>query len=173
MKTITKLTLVALFVCLSAVAALSQARSIKSLEHFHSAEDGFNIALPADMVQKSSKKVAGNDRRMFVWEFSDALVAVGVETRAKAATTDEDVAAIVAEYKAGIPKDQKILSESPASIGEYRGKTIVTEKDGAKAMHIIVAWKNFSVLLLGGNSTPSLDTQKLVLEAVQSFEFVH
>ena len=111
MKTITNLSLVTFLVCLSGLAAYSQARSIKSVPEdavYHSAEDGFNISLPADMVQKSAKKVSGNDRRMFIWEFSDAVMAVGVETRAKAVKTDADVAAIVGEYKSGIPKDNRV-----------------------------------------------------------------
>ena len=53
MKTITQLAIVTLFVCLSSVAAFSQARSIKSVPEdavYHSKDDGFNISLPANMV---------------------------------------------------------------------------------------------------------------------------
>ena len=149
MKTFTHIGIVSFLVCFSSLSAFSQAPSIKSVPDdalFHSVDDGFNISLPADMVQKASLKVSGNDRRVFVWEFSDALIAVGVETRAKAAETDADVAAVIADYKARIPKTQKILSESPASIGEYRGKSLVAEKDGTKTLHVILAWDKYAKL---------------------------
>ena len=176
MKIITKLSIVALFVCLLSVAAFSQAKSIKTVAEdavFHSDEDGFNISLPADMVQKQAKKEAGRDGHGYLWDFSDAAVVVAVEKRAKLVKTDADVAEMIATFKAGPLKGDKILSETPAKIGEYHGAAFVTEKDGEKVICIVLGWDKFNVTIIGSTPSKSPDIQKLVLEAVQSFEFVH
>lgn len=176
MKTITQLAIVTLFVCLSSVAAFSQARSIKSVPEdaeYHSAEDGFNIALPADAVQKKTIKEGGSTVRAYLWEFSDAAIAVGVEILAKPAKTDADVAAMIAAYKADKLKGDKILSESPASIGEYHGTTFVTEKNGNKNLIIFLVYDKFNVTLIGASESKAPDVQKAIAEAIQSFEFVN
>ncbi|MBK6590711.1 MAG: hypothetical protein IPG22_20755 [Acidobacteria bacterium] len=103
MKTITQLAIVTLFVCLSSVAAFSQARSIKSVPEdavYHSKDDGFNISLPANMVQKNVVDNTVRKGHNYVWEFSDAIIVVGVENRTKAVKTDADVAAAVADFEA-------------------------------------------------------------------------
>jgi hypothetical protein len=176
MKTITRISFVALFLCLFTVAGFSQARSIKTVPEdavYHSKEDGFNISLPANMVQKKTMGEAGTTGRAYMWEFSDAAVIVAVEVRPKAAKTDADVEALIAEYKATRLKGDKILSESPASIGDYDGRTFVTEKDGSKNLVIYLVYDKFVVILVGTSESKSLDTQKAIAAAVQSFEFVN
>lgn len=176
MKTITQLAIVTLFVCLSSVIAFSQARSIKSVPEdavYHSKDDGFNISLPADMVQKKSMADAGKSGRGYLWEFSDAAVAVGVEIRDKAAKTDADVDAAIASYKATIPKGDKLLSETPAAIGEYRGKSFVVESDAMKILIIFLVYDKFNLTLVGSTESKSPDVQRAIAEAIQSFEFVH
>jgi len=175
MKILKQITIVTFVVFLSSIAASAQARSIKSVAEdavFHSEEDGFEISLPANMVQKQTLKEPGKNGRGYMWEFSDAIVAVGVETRPKAVKTDADIAAVITAYKADALKGDKILSESNASIGEYRGRSFVVEKDGNKDLIIVLAWEKFVVTLVGANLSKSPETQKLVLEAVQSFSFV-
>lgn len=176
MKTFTNIAIVALVVCFSSLAAFSQARSIKSAPEdavYHSKDDGFNISLPADMVQKKSMTEVGKSGRGYLWEFSDAAVAVGVEIRDKAVKTEADVAAAMASYKATLPKGDKILSESPAAIGEYQGKSFVIESEGNKNLVIFLVYEKFAVTIVGISSGKAPDVQKLVLEAIQSFEFVH
>ena len=175
MKILKQITIVTFVVCLSAIAAFSQARSIKSVADdavFHSEEDGFEISLPANMVQKQTLKEAGKNGRGYMWEFSDAIIAIGVEMRPKAIKTDADIAAVITAYKADALKGDKILSESNASIGEYQGRSFVVEKDGNKNLIIVLAWEKFVVTLVGANLSKSPEIQKLVLEAIQSFEFV-
>jgi len=125
------------------------------------------------MVQKQSLKDAGKDGRGYMWEFSDAVIAVGVEIRPKVVKTEADVAAAMASYKANALKTDKILSESPAKIGEYRGTAFVVEKDSEKSLILVLVYDKFAVTIVGTSVSKSPDIQKLVLEAVQSFEFVH
>jgi hypothetical protein len=176
MKTITQSTFAALFVLLLSFAAFSQAPSIKTVPvdaHFHSEDDGFNIDLPAKMVQRKNINENGVKARAYLWEFSDAAVVVSVEMRAKSATTEAEVAASIAEYKAARLKGDKILSESPASIGEYDGVTFVTEKDGAKNLIIYLVYEKIAVILIGSSESKNTEVQKMIAEAIKSFEFVN
>ncbi len=175
MKTLIKFSFVALLVCLSSVAAFSQARSIKSVAEdavYHSEDDGFEISLPANMVRKQSKNEAGKTGNAYLWEFSDAAIVVVVEKRSTGVKTDADVAASVAGYKSAFLKGDKILSESPAKIGDYRGTAFVTEDDEGKNLILYLVWDKFAVIIVGSTPSKSAEIQKLVLEAVQSFEFV-
>lgn len=175
MKTITRISLVALFICLLSVAAFSQAPSIKTLPddaHFHSEDDGFNIDLPAKMVQRKNINENGVKARAYLWEFSDCAIVVSVESRTKAVSSEADVAAAIAEYKAARLKGDKILSESPASIGEYDGVTFVTEKDGAKNLIIYLVYEKMAVILIGTSESKNAEVQKMIAEAIKSFEFV-
>lgn len=173
MKTITRLTFLFFLVSLSAVAAFAQARSITSVPddaEYHSKEDGFTISLPANSVKKGNLSETGKNGRSYMWEFSDASIAVGVEIRARAAKTDADVAAAIAEYKAANLKGDKILSESPASIGEYHGKTFVVENGETKALIIFLVYDKFNVTLVGASDSKSPEVQKAIAEAIKSFE---
>lgn len=176
MRTLSKISLVALFICLTSIAAFSQAKSIKTVPDdalFHSEDDGFEISLPANMVRKQSLNQPGKEGRGYMWEFSDAIIVVGVDTNLKPVKNDTDVAAGVAAYKASSLKGDKILSESPASIGDYRGTSFVVDQEGNKNLIIALFWDKFRVILVGTNLTKNPEIQKLVLEAIQSFEFVN
>lgn len=174
MKTITRITFFCFLVSLSAVAAFAQARSITSVPddaEYHSKEDGFTISLPANAVKKGNLSEAGATGRSYIWEFSDAAIAIGVEVRAKPAKTDAEVEAVIANYKATKLKHDKILSESPASIGDYEGVTFVTERDGAKSLIVFLVYEKFVVVLLGTSESKSPDVQQAIAEAIKSFEF--
>ncbi len=175
MKTL-KLFAIAIFtLVIFTFATSAQQRSINDVAanaSYHSADDGFTIGLPAADLAKT----AGKTGNVYAWNFADGFVAVNIEHADKPFKTDEDIEKFVDSVKAGDLSEAqhvKILSESPAKIGEYHGKAFVVEHEGNRGLYVVLAWNTFTIKIVGGALSDSPDVQKRIAEAVQSFEFVN
>ncbi len=176
MKTQGKLVFCLIALFLLAVAASAQDESLKDLtddDVFHSKEDGFEIALPAELVQKG--KV--DNGRTYDWDFKEGSISVVIRHNlsAPASKTDADIAKFLKGVKQTMTEGMKatLLSETPARIGEYRGAAYLMTIDGHKTLLIALAWEKFTVAITGAVANKLPASEKLVFEAVQSFEFVH
>jgi len=166
--------LFSLLLCLGlfTVAASAQVKSLRSVtdkDVFASEDDGFEISLPEKWVK--IEDVPGGTR--YQWDVKEGMIAVTIR-EAVARRTAAQIDEFLAGYKSTLAgaEGAKLLGEGPAKIGEYRGKVFNLTIDGDKNMFIVLLWDKFSVVLQGAASSKVAESDKLVFEALQSFEFV-
>lgn len=161
-----------LAVGLLSIAASAQVKSLRNVtdkDVFASEDDGFEISLP----EKWAKIEEVPTGTRYSWDVKEGMIAVTIREAAaprSAAQIDE----FLAGYRSSLAgaEGAKLVAEAPAKIGDYRGKVFNLLLDGEKNQFIVLLWGKFSVVLHGAANSKVPESDRLISEALQSFEFV-
>jgi len=160
-----------LVVAAFSMAASAQLPSLANVgdDMYTSEEDGFEIAVP-DGCMKESKSAT---ERTYRCELVEGIIIIQVQEGTVKIQTDKDVRDYLAGFRSGFEKNvqTKLLNESPAKIGEYKGASYTASVGDEKALVIALAWQNFSVTILGRANSKVANSAELIAAAVQSFAF--
>ncbi len=160
-------------IALFCVAASAQTASLANVgdEVYHSDTDGFEIAVPKScMVVKNTA-----DGRNYVCDLKEGSVSVSVTLGTNVVKTDKDVAAFLTGFKDALAGDSgvKLIGETSAKVGDYRGAAYQLTIDGDKALFVALVWEKFTVVISGRAYSGAANSAELISEAVQSFSFVN
>jgi hypothetical protein len=176
MKTSKYLILTIFAAILLAASAAAQNHSIHDVhagDKFTSADDGFEIALPADWVKETQLQ---NGRR-YLWAFTEGSISITIRefVESEVLKTDADRTAFIEGYKGALQKDPgvKFISESPVKIGEYKGEAFNITVDGERSLFIVLAWDRFSVVLNCNSNGKVAGSDGPLFDALKTFAFVH
>lgn len=160
-----------LMVAAFSAAASAQLPSLANVgdDMYTSEEDGFEIAVP-DGCMKMSSSANG---RSYTCELKEGRIVVNVDSGSTEIKTDKDVADFLTGFKTSLSRDPgiKLLGESPAKIGDYRGAAYQLTLDGDKTIMVAVVWGKFAVTILGRANGKVAGSSELITAAVQSFAF--
>lgn len=160
-------------IALFSVAGSAQTASLANMgdEVYESEADGFEIALPkACVVVKSAA-----DGNNYVCDVKEGRVSVSVTLGPNVIRTDKDVAAFLSGFREALAGDSgvKLLGETSAKVGDYRGAAYQLTIDGDKSLMVALVWEKFVVVISGRANSKVANSAELISEAVQSFSFVN
>lgn len=173
MKILKHISFAVLAIVLFSVAASAQAPSLADVgdEVYVSEADGFEIAVPKSCVSVKSTAEGHN----YICDVKEGRVSVSVTLGTNVITSDKDVAAFISGFKDALMGDAgvKLLGETSAKVGDYRGAAYQMTIDGDKAMMVALVWGKFTVVISGRANAKAANSAELISEAVQSFSFVN
>jgi hypothetical protein len=155
-----------------AFVAAAQAPSLADVGHdiYRSEADGFEIAVPHQCVKVTS----ADGLREYRCDSKEGLIKVMVNPVSHAVKTDADIADFTGGFKKGLLEDPgiKILGETGAQIGSYRGAAYQLMMGNDKTIMIALAWETFEVVIIGRADSRVANSAELIGAGVQSFTFV-
>lgn len=153
------------------VAASAQLPSLANVgdDVYASEEDGFELAVPDGCMQMTNAGAT----RTYRCDVAEGFILIQIEERAIPAKTDKDVQAYLSGLKSGFEKTAKtkLVNESPARIGEYRGASYSTMMGDDKTILIALVWEKISVTILGRSYASVANSEAKIVKAVSSFAF--
>jgi len=172
MKIIKHFSFALIAIALFTFAASAQLPSLADVgdDVYHSDADGFEIALPDGCVSPRQTDIG----RSYVCEVKEGSVSVSITRGDTPVKSDTDVAAFIQGFRGVLAKDAgvKLVGETSAKIGDYRGAAFQIILDGDKVMMVALVWDKFTVVITGRANGKVANSAELIQNAVTSFEFV-
>ncbi len=173
MKILNNLVFAVFAIAIFSIAASAQTASLAAVgdEVYHSEADGFEIALPNSCVTVKSTEGGRN----YICDLKEGRVSVSITLGTNVIKTDKDVAAFLSGFREALEGDSgvKLLGETSANVGDYRGAAYQLTIDGDKSLMVALVWEKFTVVISGRANSKVANSAELISEAVQSFSFVN